>query len=109
MIAQGSSADQAFNNFLKTQYVRDQVSTHSASAVSGGIFDGMGNFFFDDGNHGTYNVDYPDGINPRTGAQLCLKLHRFYAINIWRCRRAMQRHVWKRNGNGASGLSRIPV
>ncbi|MEZ4746457.1 MAG: glycosyl hydrolase family 18 protein [Calditrichia bacterium] len=73
LIAQGSSADQAFyNNFLKTQYVRDQVSTHSASAVSGGIFDGMGNFFFDDGNHGTYNVDYPDGINPRTGAQLCL-------------------------------------
>ncbi|MFQ5585152.1 MAG: T9SS type A sorting domain-containing protein, partial [Calditrichia bacterium] len=38
------------------------------SATAGGIFTGLANLTFDDGTHGTYNVDFPDGINPRDGS-----------------------------------------
>nr|HQV32627.1 glycosyl hydrolase family 18 protein [Calditrichia bacterium] len=69
----GTSTDQGFYlNYLKADYVRDQVATHTMAGISGGIFDGLLNLTFDDGTHGTYNVDYPDGINPAGGATLAM-------------------------------------
>ena len=32
---------------------------------------GIGNINYDNGSHGTYNVDWPDGIKPLGGASLC--------------------------------------
>jgi spore germination protein YaaH len=74
----GNIADQQFYaEFLKTQYLNDaplgQSSTHYiVQNKSGEIFDGIPNFNFDDGTHGTYNVDWPDGIFGINGAANCL-------------------------------------
>jgi hypothetical protein len=37
------------------------------------IFAGLGMFSFDNGTHGTFNVNYPDVISRSAGAQYCLK------------------------------------
>lgn len=73
LVGQGSDADKAFyQTYLKSEYVRDKVDTHSASGAVGGIFQTIAGLTFDDGFHGTYNVDYPDGIKPLAGAVLNL-------------------------------------
>jgi len=74
----GATADQDFYaEYLKTEYIDDaplgQSSTHySVQNKSGEIFDGIPNFSFDDGTHGTYNVDWPDAINAINGGENCL-------------------------------------
>lgn len=69
LVDQGSSSDQFFyENYLKAQYVLDQVPTYTVSGTSSGIFSNLTNLNFDNGSHGTYNVDYPDGIKSIGGS-----------------------------------------
>ncbi len=69
LVAKGNNNDKAFyRDYLKAEYVMDRVPTYTTTGLGGGIFTGLSNLTFDDGNHGTYNVDYPDGIRPASGA-----------------------------------------
>ncbi len=69
----GDAQDQAFyTHYLKAQYLGDDANTHQAQGVSGSIFGGLGPFGFDDGTHGSYDVDYPDGVGPAEGSTSCL-------------------------------------
>jgi len=78
LVERGSSNDKSFYaTYLKAEYVRDRVPTHAAGGASGGIFTGIDAITFDDGLHGTYNVDFPDGILPVAGAVLNLEYEGF--------------------------------
>ena len=37
------------------------------------MFDGISDITFDNGTHGTYDVDWSDGIKPVNGAEVCAK------------------------------------
>jgi len=50
-----------YNNYLKTNYVSDDADTYTITGIGGTVFAGL-TIYFDDGTHGTYNVDYPDII-----------------------------------------------
>ncbi len=80
LVQKGSASDKQFyRTYLKANYVMDRVPTHKTDGVSGGIFYGLSSMNFDNGTHGTYNVDYPDGINPIDGSSLCLVYNGFPA------------------------------
>lgn len=70
----GSAADQDFyHNYLKAEYVQDAPNNQSSTyyqfeTVEDTVFYGLGLCNFDDGNNGTYNVDYPDVITASGGA-----------------------------------------
>jgi len=53
-----------YTGTLRASYVNDDVGTYNVVAVSGGVFEGFGAFSFDDGMHGTYDVDWPDVFTP---------------------------------------------
>ncbi len=57
-----------YGDALRASFVADDAGTYNVTAVSGGIFDGLGPFSFDDGTHGTYDVDFPDVFTPHSGA-----------------------------------------
>ncbi len=72
----GTTASKDFyQNYLKANYVKDaaggQNGCYSAVPTEAGLFSGLPAFSFDNGNHGTYNVSYPDGILPDGGSILC--------------------------------------
>lgn len=62
----GTAQDQVFyNNYLKSFYANDAPDNtsntyYSFSGLGNGLFDTLTSTMFDDGNNGTYNVDYPD-------------------------------------------------
>ncbi len=56
-----------YNNYLKADYVADDAGTYSVTGVSSTDFDGL-SFNFDDGTHGTYDVNYPDVISGYGGS-----------------------------------------
>ncbi|OFX18924.1 MAG: hypothetical protein A2033_12320 [Bacteroidetes bacterium GWA2_31_9] len=74
----GTTTDKDFiNNYLKAQYTYDapnnqSATYYSASSNSDGIFAQLADFNFDNGTHGTYNVDYPDVITNINGSSPCL-------------------------------------
>ncbi len=76
LVAKGSAEEAAFyHNYLKSDYIADAPLGKSgvyyqAEPVSGGIFEGMAPFRFDDGSHGTFDVDWPDAIAPINGSRL---------------------------------------
>ncbi len=76
LVQKGTQQDQEFfTNYLKAEYVSDaplnqKATYYSAQALSGTIFESVGLFYFDDGTHGTYDVDWPDAIRPLAGAHL---------------------------------------
>ncbi len=78
-LQRGSSADASFyNDFLKAQYIADapngRSSTYySAEPISGTILEGVSPFNFDDGTHGSFDVDWPDAIKGINGGLNCLK------------------------------------
>ena len=77
--AQGSSSDREFyQNYLKADYITDAAGGHqgvySGYGTTSSIFNGITNITYDNGSHGTYDVDWPDGIKPLGGAILCLSL-----------------------------------
>lgn len=70
----GTTADKTFiGSYLKANYVDDapggQASTwyKSVNETSNSIFNFSDTVYFDNGTHGTYNVDYPDVIVPVNG------------------------------------------
>lgn len=78
LVERGTPSDQIFyQQFFKAQYVMDDVNTYTISGVSPGIFDSLLNVNFDNGTHGTYNVDYPDGIKPLYGSVQCMIYYGF--------------------------------
>ena len=74
----GSSSDKYFyNQFLKAQYIYDAPNNqpgliYRSVPVTGGILDGLGNLYYDNGSRGVYNVKYPDVINGINGGTNCL-------------------------------------
>jgi len=67
-----------YNNFLKAAYVNDapegdRATYYSAEPVSNSIFNGLGTINFDNGTHGTIDVDWPDAIKPVNGSKAALK------------------------------------
>lgn len=70
---EGNAQDHEFyHTYLKATYLGDDANTHSAQPASGGLFQGLGTIPFDDGTHGYYDVDYPDGVGPYGGSVSCL-------------------------------------
>ena len=61
---QGHAIDRPFyNDHLRADYVKDDAGVYAVSGVGGTIFAGLSGMTFDDGNHGTYDVRYPDCLN----------------------------------------------
>ena len=75
LAANGSSEDQYFyEQYLKAEYITDAAGYPlSYSGVLTSDFASVGTIYFDDGTHGTYYVDYPDGIHPVGGAEVIFK------------------------------------
>jgi hypothetical protein len=76
--SEGSTSDnQFFQNYLKANYISDaaggQQGTYSCYGVTNSLFDGISDITFDNGTHGTYDVDWPDGVKPANGAEVCAK------------------------------------
>ena len=76
--SQGNTSDnQFFQNYLKANYISDaaggQQGTYSGYGVANSLFDGISNITYDNGTHGTYDVDWPDGIKPANGSEVCVK------------------------------------
>ena len=61
-----------YRNYLKAQYVADDANVYQLSGVSGSIFEGLNGMKFDNGSQGTYNVDWPDCIEPSGNSKVCL-------------------------------------
>jgi len=67
--ASGSTADISFyHNYFKAEYISDDAQSYAVSGMASGIFSGLSGVTFDNGLHGTYDVDYPDGIKPFGGS-----------------------------------------
>jgi hypothetical protein len=76
----GTSGDKSFiANYLKTGYAFDapnsQASTwyNSVNETSSSILNLTDTLYFDNGTHGTYNVDYPDVLTPVNGGTSTLR------------------------------------
>ncbi len=71
----GSSYDKSFyHNYLKAEYVADapdgkKATYYACSAIPGQLFDGLDDFSFDNGTHGSFDVDWPDAIAPYNGSE----------------------------------------
>ncbi len=62
-----------YHNFLKAKYISDapgdqQGVYYTMEPVADGIFNGLGDLNFDDGSHTSYDVDWPDAIEPQGDA-----------------------------------------
>lgn len=65
----GAENDTAFyGGYLKSVWKKSDTRTYEACGMSRGVFRGIGNIQFDDGDHGSYNVSRPDGFIPKEGA-----------------------------------------
>ncbi|MFB0515566.1 MAG: glycosyl hydrolase family 18 protein [Candidatus Neomarinimicrobiota bacterium] len=73
LVAQGTTSDRQFyQDYFKATYVADDATGggYTIIPVAGSILAGLGPFHFDNGQQGTYDVDWPDGIRPTGGASL---------------------------------------
>ena len=73
----GDISDNIFyEQILKAEYILDAAAgkqgTYRASGNPGTLLDGI-NITFDNGNFGTYDVDWPDGIKPAINANSILR------------------------------------
>ncbi len=65
----GSAADISFyHNYFKADYISDDAQSYAVSGMASGIFSDLSGVDFDNGSHGSYDVDYPDGIKPFGGS-----------------------------------------
>lgn len=73
-VASGATqADRDFyNTYLCATYVSDDLGVYSVNGVAGALFDGL-TLDFDNGTQGTYDVDYPDELQPINGATAILE------------------------------------
>ncbi len=71
----GTSAEKAFcHDFLHLAYYQDAPGGQSSTnyhvrGIGDTVFSALGNFSFDNGTHGSYNVKYADVFTPKNGAQ----------------------------------------
>ena len=77
LVEKGTLSDNIFyENILKSQYISDAAGetngVYEIEGVPNSLFDGY-SFSFDNGDHGNYNVDWPDGIKPVGEAVTILK------------------------------------
>ena len=64
-----TAADRNFyHNQLRAVFSNDDANTYSFTPVSGRIFTADAISGFDNGTHGTYNVDFPDVLLPTNGS-----------------------------------------
>lgn len=71
LVAQGNQTDRDFyQNVLHAEYVSDDVGVYNARGMAGSKWDTLPVIAFDDGSHGGYDVDFPDGIRPAANAQM---------------------------------------
>ncbi|PIQ08075.1 MAG: hypothetical protein COW71_13690 [Ignavibacteriales bacterium CG18_big_fil_WC_8_21_14_2_50_31_20] len=69
LVANGSVADKAFfENYLKANYISDAPNNQSATYYTAMNMGGI-EYNFDDGSHGTIDVDWPDVIKATNGAE----------------------------------------
>jgi spore germination protein YaaH len=67
-----------YENYLKAEYISDAPNGsvglyYNAEGIASSIFNDIGVFNFDDGTHGTFDVDYPDEISSINGSSNILK------------------------------------
>lgn len=55
-----------YKNYLLASYIADDANSYRVQGLSGSIFQGL-DFYFDNGTRGTYDVKYPDVIQPYNG------------------------------------------
>ena len=85
---QGSTTDRTFyNQYLKADYVADapggvQYGDYETVPLAGEIFDGLGTISFDNGTHGTFDVDWPDAINGINGGVNIIRYRDVTTSNI---------------------------
>jgi hypothetical protein len=60
-----------FHDYLKADYQSDDAGTYNVTGIGGTVFAGL-SFSFDNGTHGTYNVEYPDAFTTYGGSSMCL-------------------------------------
>ena len=64
-----TAADRNFyHDQLRAVFINDDANTYAFTPVAGGIFTGDATSGFDNGTHGTYNVDFPDVLLPTNGS-----------------------------------------
>lgn len=70
----GSPTDQAFlRAAFQAEYAADDAATYGIQALADATFAEIAPFTFDDGNAGTYNVDFPDVFAAAEGAFVSLR------------------------------------
>ena len=75
----GTASDKDFlGSFLKVKYVDDAPNgspstTYQAEGLGGTLFGGFPSIVFDNGTHGTFDVQWPDVIDPASGGVGCAK------------------------------------
>ncbi|RMD98715.1 MAG: hypothetical protein D6814_06965, partial [Calditrichaeota bacterium] len=67
-----------YADFLKADYISDapkgrRATYYSAEPIPGTILQDLPRFSFDNGSHGTFDVDWPDAIIGANGGSNCLK------------------------------------
>jgi hypothetical protein len=73
----GAASDKDFlSNYLKVRYVADAPggspsSTYETEGIPGTLFGGFPHIPFDDGTHGSFDVQWPDVFAPMSGAVGC--------------------------------------
>ncbi len=69
----GGADDIAFyEEVLLARLLEDDAGTYSMAPAGTGLFAGLAAMAFDDGTHGTYDVDYPDVLDPQGDAEVVL-------------------------------------
>ena len=75
----GTTSDRAFiRDYLKARYAADAPGGvanrhYTAEGVPGELFTDFPEIHFDNGSHGTYNVDYADVLDPQSGAEVVVR------------------------------------
>ncbi len=68
-----TAADRDFyHNQLRAAFFADDANTYAFTPMASGIFSNNAASGFDNGTHGTYNVDFPDVLTPTNGGIACI-------------------------------------
>lgn len=87
LVEEGGSSDRQFyNDYLRAEYISDAPNNQSGTyyttePTASSIFDGLDDISFDDGSHGTFDVDWPDAIEALPGGEDVLNYKNLSANN----------------------------
>ena len=62
-----------YNDVLKADYVDDDANEYNFAGVNGSLFQGLSGTFDNGVQYGVYDVDFPEVISGRDGAEICMK------------------------------------